>query len=144
MEEQERKIWQRVTGGMRQENCDIRPLLLAATENAAVFGHLAGLLSGKPRERMRGLRELAGRTLDGLKGIQAMSGYPAGDLRPPLIPREPARRLLEKSYHRSRQLITEYTARMTDPEYGVVYQTLADRERETAAVLAEVIGSLEV
>lgn len=139
----ELQIWQRVAGGPQPENGNIRPLLLAAVENAAVLRHLTGLLTGKARERMKPLQEGAQRSVEALKGVQKLLGHPAGDLRPPLIPKEPPRRLLEKSFHRTLRLMTEYSARVLDPEYGVVYQALADRERKAAAVLAEVIGGLE-
>ena len=76
-----------------------------------------------------------------LKGIQTMSGQPAGNLRPQPVPKEPVRRLLEKSFYRCGRLMTEYTARALDPDYAVVYQGLADRERETAMILAELIGN---
>lgn len=143
MEEQERKVWQRVTAGPQPGNADIRPLLLSAWESAAVFRHLTGLLTGKQRERIRELQEDARRSVDALKGIQTMSGNPAGKLQPPPIPKEPVRRLLEKSFYRSLRLMTEYTARALDPEYGVVYQALADREREAAMILAELVGGME-
>ena len=38
--------------------------------------------------------------------------------------------------------MTEYTARTLDPDYAVVYQGLADREREAAMILAELIGNM--
>ena len=139
----ELQVWQRVTGGLMPGDSDIRPLLLMAWESAAVYRHLLGLLSGKQRERMKKLQEQAVRSVDSLKGIQAMSGQPAGNLRPQPIPKESARRLLEKSFHRSGRLMTEYTARTLDPEYGVVYQNLADRERKAGLVLAELIGNME-
>ena len=141
--DRELRVWQRVTGGPQPENGDIRPLLLAAVENASVLRQLTGLLTGKARERMRSLQEGAQRSVEALKGIQKMLSHPAGDLRSPLIPKEPPRRLLEKSFFRTLRLMTEYTARTLEPEFGVVYQALADREREAAAVLAELMGSLE-
>lgn len=140
---QELQVWQRVMGGPQPGNEDIRPLLLTAWESAAVYRHLTGLLPGKQRERVRMLQEKAMGAVEALKGIQAMSAHPAGKLQPPPIPKEPARRLLEKSFHRSRWLMTEYTARTPEPEFGVVYQGLADREREAGLVLAQLIGSME-
>lgn len=139
----ELQVWQRVTDGFRPGDSDMRPLLLMAWESASVYRHLLGVLSGKQRERMKKLQEQAMRSVESLKGIRAISGLPGGALQPLPIPKEPARRLLEKSFHRCRRLMTEYTARMPDPEYGIVYQGLADREREAGLVLAELIGSLE-
>ena len=139
----ELQIWQRVTEGFRPGDSDIRPLLLMAWESASVYRHLLGLLSGKQRERMKNLQEQAMRSVDSLKGIQSMYGQSAGNLRAQPVPKESARRMLEKSFHRCGRLMTEYTARALDPEYGVVYQGLADREREAGMILAELIGSME-
>ena len=139
----ELQVWQLVAAGPKPEGGDIRPLLLAAAESAAVYRHLMGLLTGKSRERIKTLYRGAWRSLEALKGIQLMSGHPAGNLRTPPIPRELPRRLLEKSFHRALGQMTEYTARTLDPEFGVIWQGLADRERETVMILAELIGGME-
>lgn len=139
----ELQVWQRVKEGFRAGDNDIRHLLLTAWESASVYRHLLGILSGKQREKIKRLQEQAIRSVDALKGIQTMSGQSAGNLRPLPIPKEPARRLLEKSFYRCGQLMTEYTARALDPDYAVVYQGLADREREAGLILAELIGSME-
>ena len=139
----EAQVWRRITGQPQPERGDLQPLLLIAWEQAQVLRQVTGLLSGKTRERMKGLSGSAVRSVEAIKGILLMSGQPAGKLRPQPIPRELPRRLLEKSFHRTLRMMTEYSARALDPEYGVVYQALADRERKAAAVLAEVIGGLE-
>ena len=139
----ELQVWQRVTEGFRTGDSDIRSLLLAAWESASVYRHISGLLSGKQRERMKKLQLQAMRSAEALKGICAMSGQSAGTLRPQPVSKEPVRRLLEKSFHHCGRLMTEYTARALDPEYGVVYQQLADREREAGMLLTELIGSME-
>jgi len=139
----EAQVWRRIAGQPQPERGDLRPLLLMAWESASVYRHLLGLLSGKQRERMKNLQEQAMRSVDSLKGIQSMYGQSAGNLRAQPVPKESARRMLEKSFHRCGRLMTEYTARALDPEYGVVYQGLADREREAGMILAELIGSME-
>ena len=139
----ETEVWQRVNGCCPPEGGDIRPLLLAAAETLGAYRQLAQLLTGGKRERMKGLLAVSRRSLEGLRGIQRMSGYPAEKLRTAAIPGESARRLLERSYHRALRQMTEYTARMLDPDYGTVFRTLADRERDAAVVLAELIGGLE-
>jgi len=137
----ELQVWQRVKEGFQAGDSDIRPLLLMAWESASVYRQLLGLLSGKQREKMKKLQEQAMGAVNVLKGIQTMSGQPAGNLRPQPITKEPVRRLLEKSFYRCGRLMTEYTARALDPDYAVVYQGLADREREAAMILAELIGN---
>jgi len=140
----EAQVWRRIAGQPQPERGDLRPLLLMAWEQAQVLRHLMGLLPGKSRERMKSLSEAAMRSVDAIKGILAMSGQPVGKLRAQPIPKELPRRLLEKAYHRALRLMTEYTARSMDPEFGVVWQVLADRERENGAVLAEVMGGMEL
>lgn len=143
MEQRENPVWQRVWNGQMPEGGDIRPLLLTAAESLAVYSQLAQTLTGKQRATAAGLRDMARRSLEALKGIQSLSGHPAGNLRTPPVPKEPARRLLEKSYHRALRQMTEYTARSLDPEFGVVYQSLGDRERTAAVLLAQLIGAAE-
>ena len=140
MEQRENPVWQRVWNGQRPESGDIRPLLLTAAESLAVYGRLVQTLQGRQRETAAELRDMARRSLDALKGIQSLSGHPAGKLRTPPVPKEPPRRLLEKSYHRALRQMTEYTARSLDPEFGVVYQSLGDRERSAAVLLAQLLG----
>lgn len=139
----EAQIWQRVIGKPQPTNEQIRPLLLMAWESVGVYRQLMGQLTGKKQERMKQLHERSARAVDCLLGIQTMSGIPSGKLRPQPVPKESARRLLEKSYHRSLRLMTEYAARVAMPEFGTVYQHLWDWEKETCAVLAELIGGLE-
>lgn len=138
----ELQVWQRVMEGPSPVQQDIRPLLLSAWESAAVYRHLLPALTGKQRVRMKVLHDRALQSVDMLKGIQSMSGNPVGKLQHPPIPKEPVRRLLEKSFYRSRNLIIEYTARSPEAEYGMVYQALADQERQTAAALSALIGGL--
>ena len=129
----ELQVWQRVGEGPRRSGEDIRPLLLLAWEQASVLRQLPGI-------RQKAVSEEARRSVEALKGIGQMSGQNVGALQPVPIPKEPARRQLEKCFHRSNRLMTEYTARSLDPEFGVVFQQLADRERRSAATLAELVG----
>ena len=142
-QDREMEVWQRVNSCRFFEGGDIRSLLLAAEESVAVYAHLSRALTGKQREIMVRLQETARRSLHVLRGIQSMSGYSMGDLRPAPVEKERPRQMLEKSYLRALRQMTEYTARSLDSEYGVVYQGLADREREAAMALTELIGSLK-
>lgn len=139
----EAQVWQRVMGQPEAQRADNRPLLLLSWEAAGTYRHLAGILSGKAGERARRLQDRAMDSVAALKGIRLLSGGQVGHLAPVPIPKEPARRLLEKSYFRARALMTEYTARELDGEFGVVYQRLAARERENCAMLAQLLGGME-
>lgn len=139
----EQRVWGRVMGKQepQPEREDLRSLMLAALEAAAAYRYLANALSGKHRERMKGLYEKEQANIACLRGMQLLSG---ANLRSAAMsaPKEAHRKALEKSYHRARRALTEYTARTVDSEFGAVFQSMADREREGLAVLAEVLGSL--
>lgn len=136
----ETQVWRRIAGQPQPDRRELWPLLLAAWEQAVTFRHLTELLSGKNRERMKALTERALRSVNALKGIMALSGQPVEGLRPQPIPKESARRLLEQSFRRCGQLLTEYAARAIDPAFGTVYQGLADRERENCIEIIQLVG----
>lgn len=140
----EQRVWQRVrgSGGEQPERMDLRALMLAAMENAAAFRQLTGMLAGKPRERAKRLHEGEQRNIACLKGIHLLSTGAPMKPKAMQIPGEPAGKLLEKCYHRTKRAMTEYTARTVDGEFGAVFQTMADRQREHCAMIAELLGEL--
>ncbi len=116
-------------------------LMLAAMETAAGYRLLTGMLTGKAREQVRGLWEGEQANLACLQGMRRLSGG-SGDKRKNIsLPSEPAGKLLEKSFYRTRRAMAEYAARLADPEFGVVFQAMADREQAHCAVLIELLGS---
>jgi hypothetical protein len=141
--DRETRIWQRVSACKAPEVGELRPLLLSAAETVSTYRQLVGMLTGRSREQMKGLLTVAQRSAAVLKGIGRMSGQPPEDMKTLPGQREPAARLLKKSYYRALRQLTEYTARTLDPDYGVVYRSLADREQEAAVVLAELIGRID-
>ena len=140
----EQQVWQRVTGHSatepRQE--DFRSLMLAALEAAAVYRQLAAAFTGTARERVKRLYEGEMANIACLKGIRKLSGGGVGKLPALSAPKEPAEKALEKRYHHARRAMVEYMSRAADPEFGVVFEKIAQREREHCAVLAELIGGL--
>lgn len=139
----EQKVWQRVLAQpqARSGREDLRSLMLAALETAEIYRLLAGMLTGKARERVNGLWEGEQANAACLRGMQRLSGGTAEKGAALRLPKESARRLLEKSYHRTRRAMTEYTSYLADPEFGVVFQQMADRERAHCAVIAQLLGS---
>ena len=138
------RVWQRVQG--RQEpgpvGEDLRPLMQAVQELAAVYRRLLGQASGRNKDLLRRLVEGETANLACLKGIQTLRGgqMPKGNPLPG--GNEPGRKALEKCYHRTRRLAGEYTARSAEPEFGAVFYAMAERERELCALAAEAIGEM--
>ena len=139
----EAQIWQRVMAAPRMGQAQIRPLLLTAWEAVSVYRHLTAVLSGKNRDRARYLQSRAMDTVEALKGLQLLSGEQPGKLLPVPVPREPVRRLVEKSWFRAGSLMAEFSAREPDGEFGAVYRQLAAGEGENRLLLARLLGGLE-
>ena len=133
--ELEERVWQRIQGQPQAGPGDLRPLLLLAMEAEAACRQLP---PGPTRER---LVKNAAANAACLRGIGILGGE-GGKRQSQAVPREPARKLIEKCYHRARHLTAEYTARELDGEFGVVYRQMADRERENCALLMELLGGL--
>ncbi len=141
-ENPERQVWQRVFSQPQQKREDLRPLLLSAMESAGAFRHLAASLTGEGKEQARALHQSQMETVFCLRGLQALSGS-AGTF-PKVLPqiKEPASRLLEKAFYRAKAAITEYTARSLDPDFGMVFHCLAQREELHCAAIARLLGML--
>lgn len=139
----ERQVWQRVLAQPPAQTGreDLRMLMLAVMETAAGYRLLTGMLTGKARERVRGLWEGEQANLACLRGMQRLSGGGEDKSKTIPLPSEPARKLLEKSFYRTRRAMAEYAARLADPEFGVVFQAMADREQAHCVVLVELLGS---
>ena len=145
MEEQnrEQQVWQRVF--QRQEEqprSDLRQLQLAAMELAGIYRHLAGDLTGRQRELVRGLYEAEMETAQCLKGLSILSGRREDVLTIWTPAKEPARKLLERCYHQTRRCMVDYTARSAEPELGPVFQHLAHRAATRCALIAQLLGNI--
>lgn len=138
----EQQVWKRVFAQpqIQSEREDLRLLVLYAMELSAGYRRLAGILTGRDKERLRHLWEGEEANIACLRGIHRLSGGTEEMVKPLSAPNEPARKALEKSYHRTRRALTEYTARLADSEFGMVFQKMADRERDHCAILAELLG----
>ncbi len=143
MENQEsnaQAVWQRVFAQPVQPDSDLRQLQLTAAEMAGIYRHLIGMHTGKQRERLRWLYEEELSNVACLKGLGILMGKPEEVLKLWTPSREPGRRLLEKCYHLTRRMMVDCMGRSAEPEYGIVFRTLADREAAHCAAIAELLG----
>ena len=138
----EQQVWQRVLNQQEEQpRSDLRQLQFAAMELAGVYRHLAGTLTGKPREKARLLYEEEMETAACLKGLSILSGR-KDDLLTIWTPsKEPKQKLLEKCYHQTRRCMVDYTARSAEPEFGCVFHRLAEKAGNRCAILAQLLGS---
>ena len=143
----EKRVWQRVQSRqstpaplLRQES--LKPWILVAQETTAVLRSLQLQLIGKQWDGLRQLERDSSRMVHTLRGISNLQGVPVR-LSPIPTPKEPPRRALEKSFHRTRRLRDELERRCTEEEYGLVFRNLAQKCEEMCTSLAEMIGRLE-
>ena len=140
----EQQVWKRVfSPPVQAPREDLRMLQLTALELAAVYRNLAGVLSGKKKELARQLYEGELDNATCLKGMCIISGAGEHQLKLPDPPKEPVRRHLAKSYHRTRRIMEEYTARSLDGEFGTVFQKMAQREGEHCVLISQLLGLAE-
>lgn len=143
-QELQKRVWQRVqnregTGTPHPARENIRPWMMAAQENAAVYRQLSRQLSGRSAEQLRRLEQESMRGVACIKGLCRLRGENA--TLPPQKPgKEPVRRALEKCYYREHWLWEEAERRSYDPEYGPVFRQLTRQTGEHCAVLAEILG----
>ncbi len=121
------RVWQRVQSKepavLARE--DPEPLHQLLRELAALYDALAGLLPGGDGDRVRQLRREARAGAACVRGLWSLSGRQLPASPPVPVPREPARRLLEKCCHRERRLIAACGRQSLDPDWGPVYSRLA-------------------
>lgn len=141
----EQQVWQRVFAKPQTQfgREDLRMLMLSAMETASAYRLLAGTLTGKAKERVKRLWEGEQANIACLRGMQLLSGGTEEAPKMLNAPNEPVKKILEKSYHRTRRAMMEYTARLADPEFGAVFQTMANRAQAHCASIAELMGTIK-
>lgn len=137
----EQQVWQRVFACKEAPpDSSLRAMELAAMELAGFWRQLAGMLTGKQKELARQLYEGEQANLAALRGIGVLSGSREEVLKLWSPSREMAGKLLEKGYHKTRRCMVDYMGRSAEPEFGVVFRTLADREGRHCTLIAELLG----
>lgn len=138
----EQQVWQRVRSGeLPPRQPEIQTLILAAMENDGAYRRLGTLVAGSLRRRVTELARQNQEDLLALEGIRVLSGGAVHRPRPQ-SPKGTAAQLLKGCYHRTCRAVTEYTARMVDPEFGSLFQTLAHSAQNQALAIAQTLGEL--
>lgn len=123
----ERQVWQRVTAQKNQSRELLRPWLLAAMEASAEYRRLAQSAAGWRRELLLTLGEGEADSAACLRAMMLVAS-----LRPPQagpVPSQlPLARALPLRLLRCREAYRNYAGMTPDPEYGPVFQRMADRQ----------------
>ena len=143
MNEMEQRVWQRV---MQQPQAETSPLKAIAVEVQEAVGEYRQLL----KSRVESHRELGRRLLAAeqenlacLRGIHYLqTGEP---MKLPMVNTIPVdlRRFVRR-YHSARKLLTEFTARSAEPEWGCVFCEMARRQQMQCDRLCQLVGHMKV
>ena len=141
MEELEQRVWQRVLGPAEEASGNIKALLLESGMLAAGYASLAKKAGETTGPLLKKLYREELEILHSLQGIAHLQGQPIslGHL---AAPREPAARLLEKSYHRCRRAEQEYMARSVSGEFAQVFRELSERAGQQCCRITRLLGML--
>ena len=142
-ENMEAQVWQRVQAGKQEVPASgLRQMQREAMELAELYRGLASRTSGRQQELSRQLYRGEKSNALMLAGIGMLSGQREENVKLWQPGKEHSGKLLERCYHRTRRCMVEYLSRSADGEYGAVFRSMADREGEHCAMIAELLGSL--
>ena len=130
----QRAVWQRVmdTPRSREDGFD---LFVPALTLHNAYRQLSNTLPGAKR-----LYEEQTETVCCLKGLMRLAGRTVPSPRISPMGQQSQEKLLIFCYRQSRQAAAEYLARSADPETGIVFRHLFDREIAHCVILAGLLG----
>ena len=139
------RVWQRVKGEPEHPPMVQGLLALISEEwtDAATYLRLSRQFTGKENAMLRKLAQQEQAHAACLKGIYTLITGSQPGVR--AIPPEgtSVSNILRRCYGREMRCLAEYEARSTDPEYGRVFQGLAEQERQHCHMILEILGSLK-
>lgn len=134
---QARRVWQRVHGEEHKtEETVLEQMLEQLAQDAAVWRYLARHQTG-PFPAMAQQRQTQLDCLRGIWRIRTGKPYPPRNVPPPTGTRE---ELLRQSYARQLSLWQTFDAKARDPEFGPVFLSLREQQRNHCRMTLELIG----
>ena len=138
------RVWKRVQGEREEEKRDLnlKGLILSAQMASATYQQLSRQLGQREGPVLQRLaREDQGHGAC-LKGIYTIITDQEPVIKAPPISAGSVNLTLRKCYAGLLKTLQEYEQWSTDPEYGPVFQRLADQEQEHCRLVLELIGRL--
>ena len=141
--EEEHQVWQRVLAqpGEPPRN-DLRQLQQEIMELVGIYRQLLASAAPGHREGLKALLEGEQANVACLKGLAVLSGESREVLKVWNPAKGSRQKLLETCYHKTRRCMIDCMALSPEPEYGVVFRQMADREALHCSRIAQLLGSL--
>lgn len=135
-------IWQRVRSVQPPESrLDLQALVLAALETEGTLRRAAAM-AGSGRQQILALAAGAGEEVATLRGIHWLDTGKDLPRKPLSPPGGTVRELLRRSYFQSLKAQGEYTARALEPQFGGVFQSLAQQTGPRCLAIARILGTM--
>lgn len=136
-------VWQRVGAQPAPDAAGLEGLIATEWTAASTYLHLSRKLQGHYAEVLRRLFQEEQAHANCLKGIYALITGETPKVASPVPQTDTPELTLRRCYGQEMRSLAAYEARSADPQYGAVYQKLAQQEREHCWIVLELIGQLQ-
>ena len=139
------RVWQRVRGEAEETPRHQGLMRLIAEEwtDAAICTALSRRFQGKQAQLLRRMSEEEQAHAACLKGIYTLLTGERPTVKAVPLSQESTEAILRRCYGTQMRRLAEYEARSEDPEYGKVYEKLADQEQSHCHQILALLGSLK-
>jgi rubrerythrin len=139
------QVWQRVRSTALPEAlaAGLPTLIAGEWSDAATYLQLSRRFQGRDAAILRRMFEEEQSHAACLKGIYSLLTGERTVTRTPPAAQEPLEVTLRKCYGREMHCLAEYEQHTAHKEYGMVFQRLAEQEREHCRALLELLGKLK-
>ena len=138
------RVWDRVQNTTPPAGDAQTVLNLIAEEmlDAASYQRLARRLPPPQAAIARQLSQQEQAHISCLKGIYTLITGEKPLVPPPAVSDDPPEIILRRCYGREMRCLSQYESRMSDPQYGHIFRTLARQEQEHCHRILEILGTL--
>ena len=147
--EMAKRVWDRVQSGPGEHRIvplhhtdGLQSLIVEEWQQAQSYEQLSRKLTGGARTAIWELQREKKAQIACLKGICTMCTGKAPQIKAVQPPAAPAPQLLRQCYGRQLRCIARYQGAVNDPEYGHVYQGMAQQDRRHCQELLRLLGEL--
>ena len=138
------KVWDRVQNTVVPVGDAQAVLTLIAEEmtDAATYARLSKRLPPPQAQIIRQISQQEQSHISCLKGIYTLITGEKPLVPPPAVADDPPEIILRRCYGREMRCLSQYESRMSDPQYGHIFRSLARQEQEHCHRILEILGTL--
>ena len=142
VKEEEQRVWQRVMDRDQPEQSGLRQLAIQTQQAASQYRKLLKSRVESHRELGKQLMSTELENLAALKGLHYMQTGKVLKL-PAQTPMMWDTKQILGQYHIARRMLSEYTARSAEPEWGCVFLAMAKRQEQQCDRLCRLMGHMQ-